>query len=131
MVGIDSNVLVRYLAQDDPRQSARATRLLEHELTEREPGYLSLVVLVETCWVLRRLYAASPGEIRATVRDLLDARQLTVENRNVVAHALARLDATACDIADALIVELAIAAGCRRVVSFDRDATKLGMVLLQ
>jgi len=101
MIGIDSNVLVRYLAQDDPRQSARATRLLEHEVTEREPGYLSLVVLVETCWVLRRLYAASPDEIRATVRDLLDARQLTVENRNVVARALARLDATACDIADA------------------------------
>ena len=131
MIGIDSNVLVRYLVQDDPRQSARATRLLEHELTEREPGYLSLVVLVETCWVLRRLYAASPDEIRATVRDLLDARQLTVENRNVVARALARLDATAGDIADALIVELAIAAGCGRVVSFDRDATKLGMVLLQ
>lgn len=128
MIGIDSNVLVRYLAQDDPRQSARATRLLEHELTEREPGYLSLVVLVETCWVLRRLYAASPDEIRATVRD---PRQLTVENRNVVARALARLDATACDIADALIVELSIAADCRRVVSFDRDATKLGMVLLQ
>ena len=50
MIGLDTNILVRYLAQDELRQAARATRLIEGELSDREPGYISLVVLVETCW---------------------------------------------------------------------------------
>jgi len=55
MIGLDTNVLVRYLAQDEPNQAARATRLIEEELSVAEPGFISLVVLVELCWVLKRL----------------------------------------------------------------------------
>jgi len=131
MTGLDTNVLVRYLTQDEPAQSARATRLIEHELSDREPGYIGLVVLVETCWVLKRLYAATPAELRETVRDLLDTRQLVVERRAVVAAALARLGDGAGDIADALVVEGASEAGCARTVSFDKSAVKLGMILLR
>ena len=131
MIGVDTNVLVRYLAQDDPVQSRRATRLFERELSEREPGYIGIVVLVETCWVLKRLYGATPAEIRATVRDLLDARQLAVEQRVAVAQALVRLSDGAGDLADALIAELAVAAGCGSVVTFDRNAARLGMALLR
>ena len=140
MIGLDSNVLVRYLAQDEPRQSARATQLIEHELDERTPGYISVVVLVETCGVLERLYGATPAELHATVRDLLDTRQFSVEHRAEVARALDRLSgrstgirtgtATNGDFADALIAELGISAGCTRVVTFDRKAAKLGMALL-
>ena len=54
LIGLDTNVLVRYLAQDDRVQAARAVRLVERELSQRQPGYISLVVLVETCWVLKR-----------------------------------------------------------------------------
>lgn len=128
MVGLDTNVLVRYLAQDDPVQAARATRLIEKELTERDPGYISIVVLVETCWVLKRLYGASPDEVRTTVRGLLDARQLKVENRLAVARAVAA--SVGDDFADALISELAREAGCARTVTFDRRAAKAGMALL-
>ena len=71
MIGLDTNVLVRYLAQDDAAQSAKATRLIEGELTQRQPGFISLIVLVETCWVLKRLYGATPTELRETVNDLL------------------------------------------------------------
>ena len=59
MIGLDTNVLVRYLAQDDPAQSAKVNRLIESELNERHPGFISLIVLVETCWVLKRLYGAN------------------------------------------------------------------------
>lgn len=128
MVGLDTNVLVRYLAQDDPAQSARATRLIEKELDERDPGYIGIVVLVETCWVLKRLYGASPEEVRTTVRGLLDAVQLRVESRLAVARAVAA--APGADFADALIVELAREAGCARTVTFDRRAAKSGMALL-
>jgi len=58
MTGLDTNVLVRYLAQDDARQSAIATRWIEEELSPSQPGFVSLVVLVEVCWVLQRLYSA-------------------------------------------------------------------------
>jgi predicted nucleic-acid-binding protein len=131
MVGLDTNVLVRYLAQDDAAQSARATRLVERELSEREPGYIGLVVLVETCWVLRRLYGATPDEVRQVVRDLLAARQLVVEQRALVARALARLGDKAGDLADALIAEGAAEAGCARTVTFDRTGMRLGMELLR
>jgi predicted nucleic-acid-binding protein len=131
MVGLDTNVLVRYLAQDDAAQSARATRLVERELSEREPGYIGLVVLVETCWVLRRLYRATPDEVRQVVRDLLAARQLVVEQRALVARALGQLGDKAGDLADALIAEGAVEAGCARTVTFDRKGTRLGMELLR
>ena len=128
MIGLDTNVLVRYLTQDDPAQAARATHLIENELSERQPGYISLVVLVETCWVLKRLYGATPVELGTTVRDLLDTRQLAVENRVAVARALASFGAG--DLADGLIVEVAREVGCLRVVTFDRKAAKVGMELL-
>ena len=130
MIGLDSNVLVRYLAQDDPVQSARATRLIEHELSERVPGYVGLVALVEVCWVLKRLYGATAEELHDTVRDLLDARQLVVEQRAVVNAALARWGDVG-DFADALISACANAGGCERIVTFDKAAVRLGMALLR
>ena len=131
MIGLDIHVLVRYLTQDDTAQSARATRLVERKLSDRDPGYIGLVVLVESCWVLKRLYGASPAELRETVRDLLDSRQLVVERRAVVAAALARLGGGPGDIADALIAEGDSEAGCERTVTFDKSAVKLGMTLLR
>ena len=126
MIGLDTNVLVRYLAQDDPQQSARASGLIERELNERNPGFVGLIVLVETCWVLKRLYGASHEELRGTVRILLESRQLVVEARASVMRALG----VAGDLADALIVECALEAGCERTVTFDRKASRSGMTLL-
>ena len=128
MTGLDSNVLIRYLAQDDAAQSARATRLIERELSARAPGFVSLLVLVETCWVLKRVYGVTPDEIATTVRDLLDTRQLVLERRATVARALARTGAD--NFADALIADAAVEAGCSRIVTFDRKAARLGMTLL-
>lgn len=130
MIGLDSNVLVRYLTQDDPFQSARATRLIERKLSEKAPGFISLIVLVELWWVLKRLYRATDAELRQTVEDLLDTRQFVLEQRGAVIQAVKKLDA-AGDIADSLIVELARAAGCERVVTFDKVAARVGMELLK
>lgn len=126
MIGLDTNVLVRYLTQDDPRQAARANRLIENELNERRPGFVGLIVLVEVCWVLKRLYGATQQELRDVVRILLEARQLVLEARAVVMRALAGQG----DLADVLIVESARDAGCEGVVSFDRKAIRAGMSLL-
>lgn len=128
MIGLDTNVLVRYLTQDDPAQTARATKLIERELSDTEPGYISLVVLMETCWVLKRLYGATKEEQCAMARGLLDARQLVVERRVSVSRAID--NAAYGEFADALIAELAREAGCSQIVTFDKRAAKAGMSLL-
>lgn len=131
MIGLDTNVLVRYLTQDDPDQAARATRVIEQELTEDAPGFIGLVVLVETAWVLQRLYRASAEEIRETATDLLESRAIVVEERDVVTRALGISRQNACGFADALIAASAFNAGGDKVISFDRRAVRAGMSLVE
>lgn len=134
MIGLDTNVLVRYLAQDDPKQAARATRLIEQELTASKPGFVSLVVLAELCWVLARLYGASQDEIRQTVDDLLGTPQFHLERREVVQAAVQRAKggtASKAGFVDALIAQTVQAEGCSHVVTFDKAAVRgAGMMLL-
>ena len=103
---------------------------MEEGLSENEPGYIGLVALAETTWVLQRVYRASAAEIRDTVADLLGARQIVVENRDAVSRALATSFDGKCTFADALIAASAAIAGCTSVVSFDRSAARAGMKLL-
>ena len=131
MIGLDTNLLVRYLTQDDPDQAAFATRIFETELTEDAPGFIGLVVLIEIAWVLQRLYRASAEEIRETVTDLLGSRTIVVENRDVVTRALALSRQNSCGFADAIIAASAFNAGCDKVISFDRGAVRAGMTLVE
>lgn len=131
MIGLDTNVLVRYLAQDDPEQAARATQVIEEELSEANPGFIGLVVLIETVWVLQRLYQATAEEIRDTVNDLLGSRRILVEHRDVVARALKIAEESSCGLADAVIAASAFAAGCTEILSFDRRAVRAGMRLVE
>lgn len=130
MVGLDTNVLVRYITQDDPAQAARVTKLIEGELSEANPGFVGVVVLAETGWVLQRLYRVTRPELRQVVADLLAIRQLVVENRSAVMRAHAASAVANVEFTDALIAECARAAGCQKIVSFDRGATRAGMEML-
>ena len=134
MTGLDTNVLVRYLAQDEPKQAALATRLIEKELSAAEPGFISLVVLVEMCWVLKRLYSASGDELLAAVEDLLNMPRFQLDRRDVVAATVQFMKAgqgAKAGFVDALIAQLAVAQGCSRTVIFDKAAVlSAGMVLL-
>lgn len=134
MIGLDTNVLVRYMAQDDPKQSAAATRLFEKELSPGEPGFISLVVLAELCWVLMRLYSASADELIAAVEDLLNTPQFHLERRDAVIATVQHMKSikdARVGFVDALIAQLAAAQGCSHTVSFDRMAVRsAGMVLL-
>jgi predicted nucleic-acid-binding protein len=134
MKGLDTNVLVRYLAQDDPAQSERATRLIETELSAAEPGFISAVVLVELCWVLKRLYAATPQELVDTVADLLAGAQFHVDQRDAVQATVRHLresSGSTVDLPDVLIAQIARSHGCTETVTFDRKAARgAGMSLL-
>ena len=130
MIGIDTNVLVRYLAQDDATQSARATRLIEKKCSTDAPGFIGNVVLVETVWVSESVYRATREEVAEIVRRVLSIKQLAVENSEVAWRALRSFESSRADFADCLVNQTAIA-GSERVVTFDRQAAKCGMALLR
>jgi predicted nucleic-acid-binding protein len=84
MAGLDTNVLVRYLAQDHVIQARQATQVIERQLTEERPGFISLVTIVETAWVLDRVYGLSNREVAAAVERILQADTLLVQNEQEV-----------------------------------------------
>jgi predicted nucleic-acid-binding protein len=132
VIGLDTNVVVRYLAQDDPKQSAAASRFFEHVLTPENRGFVPVVVLCELAWVLAECYGTDRVRIRQAIEGLLVAKQLAVETPDVVRRALRAWHGSAADFADALIGELARANGADKTVTFDRAASKLpGFELLQ
>ncbi len=131
MRALDTNVLVRYLAQDDAKQSARATRLFEHELSSNVRGYVSLVALLETVWVMESRYGADEALVGAILSDLLDTPTLEVQDAAAVRTALQLYRKGGVDLHEGLIVALA-AERKARVVTFDaKAARKLGMDLLR
>jgi predicted nucleic-acid-binding protein len=124
MIGLDTNVIVRYLSQDDPVQSRRATELIEHRLTVETLGFVSIVAMAETVWVLDRTFNLSPREIAATIERMLQIEVLLIENEQEVFTAMIALKEGRV-FADALIAELGAKAGCRHTLTFDRKALRL------
>jgi predicted nucleic-acid-binding protein len=123
MIGLDTNVLVRYLAQDDAQQSARASALIE-SLTLEEPGYVTQVALVEIVWVLSSLYAAGRDEIAKVVEGLLRTRELQLEAAETVWKALRSFASSKADFADCLIERACHDAKCEYTATFDAKAAK-------
>lgn len=131
MIGIDTNILVRYIAQDDALQSARAVRLIENECSASTPGFIGLIVLAEVVWVSESCYGATRADIAEIVRRLLSIKQLIVQDAEVCWQALRLFESGKADFADYLIQRSANAAGCERVTTFDKQAAKAGMALLK
>ena len=130
MIGLDTNVLVRYLAQDDAIQSPRATQIIEHQLTAERPGFISLVTMVETVWVLDRVYGLSSHESAAVVERILQADTLLVQNEQEAFTAMVALKTGAGSFADALIGALGLWAGCTVTLTFDKKAKRLNQFQL-
>ncbi len=130
MIGLDTNVLVRYLAQDDAEQSAAASHLIE-SLTAEKPGLITSVVLIETAWVMEDVYGAGRDEISAIVEKLLQTGTLVVQDAEQAWSALSRYRAGAADFADYLIERTCTALGSEATYTFDRKAARsCGMELL-
>jgi len=132
VIGLDTNVVVRFLVQDDEAQSSIANRIMAR-LSRDEPGYISSVVLAEITWVLSRAYRAPRGEIAQAVEGILRSAELVVENAEAGYRALAIFNASSSvGYADALIAQTAALAGASETVTFDRIAAdEAGMRLLR
>jgi len=125
LIGLDSNVVIRYLVQDDAKQSARATTFMERELSADEPGLLTHVVLCEIVWVLEDCYALARAQISEVLEGLFTAKQIALEDAQLAWQALRQFDANTADFSDALIGLVAQQLGCPRTVTFDKNAAKL------
>lgn len=132
MIGIDTNVVVRFLAQDDQDQSAVANRFMSR-LSSEKPGFISSVVLAEISWVLSRAYKLPREDIARAVEGLLRSAELIVENADAAYRALATYQRTnSAEFADALIAQTASLAGAAETVTFDKSAaSSLGMRMLR
>jgi predicted nucleic-acid-binding protein len=127
MRALDSSILLRYLTEDDSAQTPIAIRFVESELSGEDPGYVSLPVLCETVWTLRRVYRFRAEEVADAIGQLLEAPQLVVAAEQPVRAALKSRG----DFVDALIHEIGRAAGCSETVTFDRGfAHRAGVRLL-
>ena len=130
MIGLDTNVLVRYVAQDDTIQSPQASTLIE-SLTAEMPGYVSLVSVVELVWVLTGCYASTKSEICEVLETLLRTKELIVAQAETVWKALRQFRGNNADFADCLIACSGTEAGCDHTLTFDKSAVKnCGMQLL-
>lgn len=125
MIGLDTNVLVRYLAQDDPVQSPKATDIFERRLSAHDPGFVSVVAMVETVWVLERAYGLADRDIATAVERMLQAEVLVVQDEQEVFTAMIALKEGHGSFADALIGALGARAGCSRTLTFDQKALRL------
>ena len=124
MIGLDTNVLLRYIAQDDPKQSPRATEIIEQRLTEQEPGFISLVTVLEVVWVLKSLFKRSRQDIANDIEMLLAADTLEVQNEQEVYLAVVALRNGSGTFEDALIGALGVWRGCSATLTFDEGAAK-------
>lgn len=130
MIGLDTNVLVRYIMQDDKKQSLQASKLIE-SLDSDNPGYITIVSVVELYWVLTSCYALTGQQVAQALEAILRTKQFLVERADQVMRALRVFGEGKADFADCLIERSASGAGCEETMTFDAGAAKhAGMTLI-
>lgn len=132
MIGIDTNVLVRFLTEDDPVQSPAAERFLMEQCSAANPGWIGVIVLCEIVWVLQRGYGYSRNDIAAVLAQILRTAELEIEDKECARRALKSFRNGSADYSDNLIAQRNGKAGAIETYTFDRNAAKLdGFNLLE
>jgi len=131
VIGLDTNVLVRYIAQDDRRQAAKATRVIEEECSETRPGFVTAIVLAELVWVLDCSYGSAKAEIVAVLQRILRTKQLVVQDAETIWKAVRSFEASKADFADCLIERIGATHECEYTSTFDKHAASSGMRLIE
>jgi predicted nucleic-acid-binding protein len=129
MVGIDTNILVRYLSRDDAKQSVIADHFVDG-LTLEKPGYISHLVCVELSWVLESGYGLSREQIVEAFQRLLAVSTFQIERSAVLVSAVRSFSRSTADFADCLIERSAANAGCTATMTFDKKAARTGGMTL-
>ena len=125
MLGIDTNVLVRFLLRDDEAQFQKANKLIQWEVTAGRGVLVSQLVLLETEWVLRSRYGFSKIQLLEVIASLLDTRDIQLEDEQSVEEAIYQWKEASADFADCLIAARYRRLGCSATATFDASAVKL------
>lgn len=120
MTGLDTNVLVRYLTQDDPPQARRATQLIEDGAARGEEFFIASVVVCESVWVLSSAYEYSRGQVASALEQVLRTRQFRFDDKDLLTQSLRDYRTGPGDFADYLTGRAASQAGCSSTATFDR-----------
>lgn len=127
MIGLDTNVLVRYVVQDDATQARAASRLIETRCTAENPGFVSLLVLAELVWVLERAYRYARNQVTEVLNGILTSAELKAEQPDLARRALIAYGDGPADFADYLIGHVNAESGCSTTATFDKRAVKSGL----
>ncbi len=131
MIGLDTNIVIRYLTHDDTAQTATAVKVID-SLSQDSPGFISIIVIAELVWVLEVSYRFKKNEVERVLDTLLRSKELVIERAEVVWQALRKFSATRADFVDCLIERCGHAAECQYTVTFDQKAASAaGMKLLR
>lgn len=124
MLGLDTNILIRYIVQDDPVQSPLVSQFLKRKCTEKNPCYIGHIVLCEVVWVLESAYGYSREQVAETLKLILETRHFCVEEPGSAWSALKAYRARGVDFSDALLGETNQLHGCETTVTLDKKASK-------
>lgn len=125
MMGLDTNVLVRYIVQDDAKQSRVATNFIETECTIKNPAFINTIVLCELVWVLETVYDYSRHQVAMVIETILKTRQFQVERIELMWKSLYSYLNEGTDFADNYIGYLNAQQGCNTTITFDKKAARL------
>jgi len=123
MIGLDTNVLLRYLVQDDPEQAAQAEKFIGEKCSMDDPAFINRIVLCELVWVLEAGYRYPRGRVATALETIFRIRQFVIEDAQEAWSSLTayRLGG---DFADAFIAAANLRHGCRHTATFDRKAAR-------
>lgn len=124
MIALDTNLLVRLLTNDEPRQAARVQAWLSAHASPSKPAYVDHIVLCELAWVLERSYGYARNAVHLALSALLGQDQLQIESPGQVRGALALYESGPADFSDYLLAQRAQAAGFAPVLTLDKRAAK-------
>jgi predicted nucleic-acid-binding protein len=127
MKGIDTNVLARYIVQDDPTQSLLATHFIEKEATKDGAIFITGIILCELVWVLETAYAYAKQDVGMVLEKILKTSQFFIYQSEILWQSLRNYQKDSMDFADSYIAHLNAAHDCEYTVSFDKKATRLSL----
>jgi predicted nucleic-acid-binding protein len=125
MIGVDTNVLVRFFTQDDPRQSKLASECIKKAVDTRDTVFINDIVVCELCWVLQRAYKFPKTTVIEVLEKIFFTKQFAFENKDVLWRAIGQFHNSRADFADVLIGAKNYDAGCTVTMTFDRSTPDL------
>ncbi len=130
MIGLDTNILVHYITQDNPEQALRASQVIEQSCSRKSPGRIALIVLCELVWVLCRAYGYSKQQVITVLDQILITAELEIENEELARKSLEAWRNGSADYSDYLLVLSNQDAGCELTYSFDSQLARHSQVSL-